>query len=113
MRRSRGLSPARLRLFLALLLLALALPSAVLVWQTQQQLRWESLHQYRTLAEEMATRIDLALQQLIVAEEARSESDYQFLVLAGDPNTARTSAAALGSGRAAGGERLSRTDRVF
>jgi len=85
MRRSRGLSPARLRLFLALLLLALALPSAVLVWQTQQQLRWESLHQYRTLAEEMAARIDVELQRLIAAEEARSEADYQFQVLSGAP----------------------------
>ena len=84
-----GYSPARLRLFLALLLLAIAVPSAVLIWQTQQQLRWEALHQYRTLAEEMATRIDIELQRLIAAEEARSESDYQFLVVAGDPNTSK------------------------
>jgi len=80
-------SPARLRWVLGLLLLALAVPSAVLVWQTQQQLRWESLHQYRTLAEELAGRIDIELQRLIAVEEARAESDYQFLVLAGDPNT--------------------------
>lgn len=73
-----ALSPARLRGFLAVLLLALVIPSAVLVWQTQQQLRWESLHQARTLAEELATRIDLQLQQRISLEEARSESDYQF-----------------------------------
>lgn len=82
--RSRN-SPARLRLLLAALLLALALPSAVLVWQTQQQLRYESLHQYRTLAEEMATRIDLELQRLIALEEARAVGDYRFLVVAGDP----------------------------
>jgi signal transduction histidine kinase len=78
-----------LRLVLVLLLLALALPSAVLVWQTQLQLRWESLHQYRTLAEELATRIDIELQRLIAAEEARAEGDYQFLVVAGDPNTSK------------------------
>jgi signal transduction histidine kinase len=83
------LTPTRLRLFLGALMLALALPSAVLLWQTQQQLRWESLHQYRTLAEEMATRIDQTLQRLIAAEEARTESDYQFLVVAGDPNTSK------------------------
>lgn len=82
-----GYSPARLRLVLSVLLLALAVPSAVLVWQTQLQLRWESLHQYRTLAEELATRIDIELQRLIAAEEARAESDYQYLVVAGDPNT--------------------------
>lgn len=81
----RGYSPARLRAFLALLLLALALPSAVLIWQTQQQLRWEALHQYRTQAEEMAVRVDAELQRLIASEETRSEGDYQFLVLAGDP----------------------------
>ena len=88
MRRPRhGFSPARLRLVLVLLLAALAVPSAVLVWQTQLQLRWESLHQYRTLAEELAMRIDIELQRLIAVEEARAESDYQYLVVAGDPNT--------------------------
>ncbi len=84
-----GYSPARLRLFLALLLLALALPTAVLVWQTQQQLRFESLHQYRSLAEELAARIDAELQRVLQAEEERSESDYQFLVVAGDPATSK------------------------
>lgn len=78
-------SPTRLRLFLALLLLALAVPSTVLIWQTQQQLRWESLHQYRTLAEEMAQRIDADLARLVAVEEARSESEYQYLVVTGDP----------------------------
>ncbi len=88
-RPGHGYSPARLRLVLVLLVLALAVPSAVLVWQTQLQLRWESLHQYRTLAEELATRIDIELQRLIAIEEARAEGDYQFLVLAGDPNTSK------------------------
>lgn len=78
-------SPARLRWLLGLLLLALALPSAVLVWQTQQQLRFESLHQYRTLAEDMATRIDLELQRLIAREEARAVGEYRFLMVAGNP----------------------------
>lgn len=87
--RKNAYSAARLRLFLALLLVALALPSAVLVWQTQQQLRFESLHQYRTLAEELATRIDGELQRVLRAEEARTESDYQFLVVAGDPSTSK------------------------
>jgi signal transduction histidine kinase len=90
---SRGMgydySPARLRSFLLLLLVALAVPSAVLIWQTQQQLRWEALHQYRTLAEEMALRIDTELQRLIASEEQRTEGDYQFLVLAGDPSTSK------------------------
>jgi len=84
---SAGLRPARLRLFLGALLLALALPSAVLVWQTQQQLRFESLHQYRALAEELAVRIDAELQRVVSAEEARTQSEYLFLVVAGDPST--------------------------
>ena len=70
---------------LLLLFAALALPSAVLIWQTQKQLRWEALHQYRALAEDLAVRIDAELQLLLVQEEQRSEGDYQFLVLAGDP----------------------------
>lgn len=81
--------PGRLRRFLALLFLALALPSAVLIWQTQRQLRWESLHQYRTLAEEMAQRIDSELARRIAIEEARSEGDYQYLVLTGDPDSSK------------------------
>jgi two-component system, OmpR family, phosphate regulon sensor histidine kinase PhoR len=82
---SSGYTPARLRAFLLLLFAALALPSAVLIWQTQKQLRWEALHQYRALAEDMAVRIDAELQRLLIQEEQRSEGDYQFLVLAGDP----------------------------
>ncbi|GMU44211.1 MAG: HAMP domain-containing histidine kinase [Xanthomonadales bacterium] len=78
----RTLTPVRLRLLLLALLLALALPSAVLLRQTVLQLRYESLHQYRTLAEEIATRIDLELQRLIAIEEARSVGDYQFLTVA-------------------------------
>jgi signal transduction histidine kinase len=84
-----GLSPGRLRALLLLLFGALAIPSAVLVWQTQSQLRWESLHQYRTLAEEMAVRVDAELQRQIALEEARSESEYRFLIVSGDPGTSR------------------------
>lgn len=90
MRKARGLSPARLRLFLALLLFALVVPSAVLVWQTQQQLRWEALHQYRTLAEEMAARVDIELQRAIAVEEARSDGDYQFQTVSGGEGKAAT-----------------------
>ncbi|MBU6951508.1 sensor histidine kinase KdpD [Hahella sp. HN01] len=82
-----GLTPGRLRLFLAVLFLALLIPFAVLVWQTQQQIKWEAFHQYRLLAEELSQRIDSELQRWIAAEEAHSYADYQFLVLTGDPNT--------------------------
>ncbi len=77
--------PRRLRWFLGLLLLALVVPSAVLIWQTRQQLRFESLHQYRTLAVEMGQRIAAELARQVAIEEARSDSEYAYLMVAGDP----------------------------
>ena len=81
----KGMDRQRLRLLLGLFFLALGLPTAVLVRQAYVQLKWESLQQHRVLAEEMATRVDNRLQALIDTEEARSFSDYGFLVVAGDP----------------------------
>lgn len=75
----------RLRAVLGLFFLALAIPAAILVRQAHRQLQWESFHQYNVLAEELATRIDDHLRQLVDGEEARSLSDYAFLVVAGDP----------------------------
>jgi signal transduction histidine kinase len=81
----RGLSVLQLRLFLGLLFLALALPTVVLIAQTRRQIQWETFHQYQTLAEEVAARIDAELQRLVAAEEARSTADYRFAVVAGAP----------------------------
>ena len=81
----RGLSVGQLRGFLALLFLALAVPTAVLIFQTSRQMRWEAFHQYQVLADELATRIDAQLQRLIAREEARAYADYRFVVVAGDP----------------------------
>lgn len=67
-----------------MLFLALALPSALLFWQTQRQIRLEAWHQYRELAEEITQRIDADLQRLISAEEARGFAEYRFLTVAGD-----------------------------
>jgi signal transduction histidine kinase len=80
-----GLDKRRLRLWLALFFLALAIPSALLVHQAYRQLKWEAFHQYRGLAEELASRIDVRLAGLITAEEARSFGDYGFLTAAGSP----------------------------
>lgn len=86
---SRGLrgsmSRGRLRWTLGLLFVALAIPSAVLVVQTQRQLKWEAFHQQRQLAVELAERIDARLQRLVALEEARGYADYGFLTVAGDP----------------------------
>jgi signal transduction histidine kinase len=83
--RLTGLDRNRLRLWLALFFVALAVPTAVLIHQAYGQLKWEAFHQHQVLAEELAARIDARYAQLIDAEEARSFSDYAFLVVAGDP----------------------------
>ena len=80
-----GLDRKRLRLWLAVFFLALAIPTGILVYQAYSQLKWESFHQYRVLAGELAERIDSRIVQLINAEEARSFADYAFLTVAGDP----------------------------
>ena len=81
----RSLSVGQLRGFLALLFLALAVPTAVLIFQTARQMRWEAFHQYQVLADELAARIDSQLQRLIAKEESRAYADYRFVVVTGDP----------------------------
>ena len=80
-----GLDRKRLRLWLAVFFLALAIPTGILVYQAYSQLKWEAFHQYRVLAGELAERIDTRIVQLINIEEARSFADYAFLTVAGDP----------------------------
>ncbi len=80
-----ALGKRRLRLWLGLFFLALAVPTGVLIAKAYNQLRWETFHQHRVLAEELAARIDARFVELIAREEARSFSDYAFLNVAGDP----------------------------
>ena len=80
-----GLDRKRLRLWLSVFFLALAIPTGILVYQAYSQLKWEAFHQYRVLAGELAERIDTRIVQLINIEEARSFADYAFLTVAGDP----------------------------
>ncbi|HUO82296.1 MAG TPA: sensor histidine kinase, partial [Gammaproteobacteria bacterium] len=75
-----------LRLVLALFFLALAVPTAVLIWQARSQLKWEAFHQQRLVAEELAARIDARQIELIKEAEAHSFADYRFLVIEGDPS---------------------------
>jgi signal transduction histidine kinase len=84
---SIGLDKIRLRLWLGLFFVALALPTAVLVRQAYTQLKWEAFYQYRVLAEELATRIDGRLTELIEDQEDRRFADYEFLVVAGGPSS--------------------------
>ncbi|MEX2124819.1 MAG: HAMP domain-containing sensor histidine kinase [Woeseia sp.] len=76
----------RLELLLSLFFLALAVPTAVLIWQAYGQLKWEAYYQYRGMAEELTRRIDESLREHIGEAERRSFADYEFLVLAGDPS---------------------------
>ncbi|MGI9233688.1 MAG: sensor histidine kinase [Woeseiaceae bacterium] len=81
----KGLDKRRLRYLLLLFFLALAVPTAVLVWQAYSQLKWEAYHQHRGIAEELTRRIDVRLNDMINTADARSFADYTFLVISGDP----------------------------
>lgn len=81
-----GFDKGRLRNFIALFFLALAVPTAVLIWQAYSQLKWEAFHQYRGVAEELSSRIDTRLNDMIRTADARSFADYAFLVVTGDPS---------------------------
>ena len=82
----KGLDERRFRNLLVLFFLALAVPTAVLIWQAYSQLKWEAFHQYRGAAEELTRRIDTGLNDMIRTADARSFADYTFLVVSGDPN---------------------------
>ena len=82
----KGYNRSRLRNLLTLFFLALAIPTAVLVWQAYDQLKWEAFHQHRGLAEELTNRIDTRLANLITSADAHSFADYAFLVVTGDPS---------------------------
>jgi len=82
----RRMDRGRLRAWFVLLFLACAIPSVVLVEQAYSRLKWETFHQYRGQAEELAGRIDARLARMIAAEQARSFDDYGFLTVTGDPS---------------------------
>lgn len=82
-----GLDRKRLRSWLTLFFLALAVPTAVLVWQAFSELKWEAFHRHRVLAEELAVRIDKRYLELMKTEEARPFTDFSFLNVLGDTKT--------------------------
>jgi signal transduction histidine kinase len=79
-----GWSLRRLRLVLGLFLLALAIPTGLLVAHAYEQLQWQAFRQQQRLAEELTARIDAQLSRLVDAEEARAFADYAFLVAGGE-----------------------------
>ncbi len=82
----KGFDRRRLRNLLLVFFAALAVPTAVLIWQAYSQLKWEAFHQYRGAAEELTRRIDARLVDLIDQADGRSYADYTFLVVTGDPS---------------------------
>ena len=98
----KGFDKGRLRNLLLLFFLALAVPTAVLIGQAFSQLKWESFHQYRGLAEELTTRIDARLIDMVNAADERSFTDYAFLVVAGDPSANLVQRSALSNYPVAG-----------
>ncbi len=76
---------ARLRRWLAVFFLALALPGGLLVYKAYDQLKWESFRRQQLLAEDLAGRVDRLLADLVRTEEERPPEDYGFLVRSGDP----------------------------
>lgn len=81
----KDFNPQRLKSLLAVFFLAMAIPTGVLIWQAYDQLKWEAFYQYRNMAEELTSRIDVSLNDKLNTAEARSFTDYAFLVVSGDP----------------------------
>jgi signal transduction histidine kinase len=82
----KGFDERRLKRLLTVFFLALAVPTAALIWQAYSQLKWESFHQHRGMAEELTSRIDSRLIDLLNTADGRSFADYAFLVVTGDPS---------------------------
>lgn len=80
---TKGFDRRRLRWLLLALFAALALPTALVVWQAWSQLKWEAFHQYRGSAEELTERIDAQLAALIAGAERRSFEEFSFLLAPG------------------------------
>lgn len=83
-RGARGAEKRRLRFVLFVFFVALVVPTAVLVYHAFGRLATEAFYQHRALAEELANRIDARVRQWIATEEARSLTDYRFLVVEGE-----------------------------
>lgn len=75
----------RLRLGIGLFVLALAVPSLLLVHKAYDQMKWESFRQQQLVAEELADRIDRSLAAIVRTEDARPIEDYGFALSPGDP----------------------------
>ncbi len=71
----------RLRNLLGVLFMALAIPTAVVIWLAYGQLKWEAFYQYRAQAEALTNRIDNVISERIATAEDRRFADFAFLNL--------------------------------
>jgi two-component system, OmpR family, phosphate regulon sensor histidine kinase PhoR len=69
-------------------MIALMVPSVVLVIQAYDQLKWEAIHQHQQLARELVLRMDAGFQSIVEREERRAFSDYSFLNVEGSGGNA-------------------------
>ena len=73
----------RLRIWLMVFFIALMIPTTLLIHQAYGELQWEAFYQQRIQAEELSSRIDTRLGDIINREEQRGYADYAFLNVAG------------------------------
>ena len=92
-----GLDRPRLKLWLFAFFVALAIPTALLIYHAYSQLKWETFHQHRMLAEEFVTRVDAEITALFKAEDARAFADYSFLVVEGGAKSGYVQRSSLSS----------------
>ena len=82
--RLSGWDKPTLRRWVTAFIVALLVPTALLIYQAFDQLKWAAFHQSRTQAEELTGRMDAAVAKLIERENARAFTDYEFLAVSGD-----------------------------
>lgn len=80
----RDNDPRRLRRVLAAFFVALALPTAVLVWQAYVRLEFETFFQYRRQAEALTSQIDGQLGAATSRLDNLSLSDFRFVTGTGN-----------------------------
>lgn len=82
------MSIRKLKLLLLVFFLALAAPTAMLVYQAYVQLKWEAFYQHQQLARELSLRIDARFQEILRREQDRPFSDYSFFNITGSEEAA-------------------------
>lgn len=85
----------RLRTWLALIFVALAIPSATLLVRSFNQLQYEAIYVQRSLAEAFADQAQRQFIEWIASEEQRPTTDYSFLVISGESYVQRSPLASL------------------